>query len=45
MRPAGVAGKAGSLPEIVPTSFAPPWSRLSIPEFDRQTLWRSGGAL
>jgi len=39
------AGRAGSLPEIVPTSFPPPWSRLSIAEFDRQTLWRAGGAL
>jgi|GEM_PF-5809551 len=39
------AGAAGSLPEIVPTSCPPPWSRLSIPEFDRQTLWRAGGAL
>jgi hypothetical protein len=39
------AGKAGSLLKIVPTSFPPPWSRLSIPEFDRQTLWRAGGAL
>ena len=39
------AGSAGALPEIVPTSCPPLWSRLSIAEFDRQTLWRAGGAL
>jgi len=39
------AGKAAALPAILATSCPPPWSRLSIAAFDRQTLWRAGGAL